>query len=428
VKGPDKEPQALLEKILGLLEQLTPTPAGRDLYMRLKKGLALTDKYTSHVRRAYVSYLYAQLRQYLTINQDDAAAHIVAKYLKRRLNPRSLESDISKVQQAPLSSRVEKKTNHNSNADLLEEHIASTLWQLTSTSFPVDGDLKMENGGSLNLAEHRRKLLASEEKAANHLQQFAARNNELMLSLRTIYYSIISAANEYQVNDLKDSLLSVLEEAIDWHEGLSLQLKENKSALHKLQQDKLKLHEEIIKTRQLTLVDEYTGLPNRLAFLKYLGAELGRSRRHKYPLSVCVLAVDKKDAVSDIGVRDQLLKFYAQDVISKFRQHDMVARTGQAEFAMYLPNTDVDGAIRALTEAQRRASARQYEIGGINYELPSFSCGIALARTEETAHGLLKRAGEALKQANQDGRQIMEISERNDPFFALPGDSPYQIH
>jgi len=90
--------------------------------------------------------------------------------------------------------------------------------------------------------------------------------------------------------------------------------------------------------------------------------------------------------------------------MSLFRGHDLVARYGDDEFAVLLPNTQKDGAVRAIDKAQKHAAGTFIQFNGQNLPLPSFSNVVTLYSHGEQPDALLKRAEEALNHAKQRGR------------------------
>ena len=90
--------------------------------------------------------------------------------------------------------------------------------------------------------------------------------------------------------------------------------------------------------------------------------------------------------------------------MSQFRGYDLVARYGDDEFAVLLPNTQKDGAVHALDKAQKHAAGTFIQFNNQNLPLPSFSSVLTLYAHGEQPDALLKRADEALSQAKQRGR------------------------
>ncbi|GMR18331.1 MAG: hypothetical protein BMS9Abin33_0739 [Gammaproteobacteria bacterium] len=417
MKASAKEAERLLQRILDLLQHLRVTPEGCELYSRIDQGLALSDKYSNYVRQAFISYLNAQLRQYLNVNVDDTATRLIAKLVQRRIDPYVKQLLDSYQETGPTEDKY-----RGVDMEKLEAHIASVLWH--ATTMPQD----MADEPRSDLGARRRKLEASQDAMAKNTSATLVRNADLLSNLKMIRYAL-ETTNSDDIKDLRKILLCAVEEVIDWQQSLAGQLQENSKRLKEIRSDNIKLHKEIAKVRQSTLTDEFTGLPNRLAFMQSLEAEVGRARRHKYPLTICLLAVDDDVMVSTPESREHVLRSYADEVVSRFRGYDMVARVGEKEFAVFLPNTNVDGAVRALTEAQNRAVAEKLQSGNRSSdELPSFSCGVALARPEEPAEGLMQRAYQALKQAARDGRRMLEISSREEPAYSASGDPAYRLH
>jgi diguanylate cyclase (GGDEF)-like protein len=177
--------------------------------------------------------------------------------------------------------------------------------------------------------------------------------------------------------------------------------------------DRSRLDEELKRVRKLSMTDELTGLPNRRAFLDRLENELGRVKRHHEPLSLILIDLDDFKKVNDTyghAVGDQVLKCYAKDVFSLFRQYDLVARYGGEEFAVLSPNTDMEGAVSSLGKAMDRVKNMRFEFSGDSIMMPSFSAGIAVYRDGENIDAFIDRADQALYRAKSLGRNRVEIA------------------
>jgi diguanylate cyclase (GGDEF)-like protein len=107
---------------------------------------------------------------------------------------------------------------------------------------------------------------------------------------------------------------------------------------------------------------------------------------------------------------DEILRCYASEILSMFRGYDMVARYDDDEFAALFPNTQKDGAIRALEKAQKRAAETYITYNGKSIPLPTFSSVLTLYTPGEKPATLLKRADQALSHAKQRGTNRVVVA------------------
>ncbi|TPW12765.1 MAG: diguanylate cyclase [Halothiobacillaceae bacterium] len=171
------------------------------------------------------------------------------------------------------------------------------------------------------------------------------------------------------------------------HQTLTQRLAETQKYLRLIEADSQQLSEELTRVQLLSLTDELTELPNRRAFIRRLEDEVGRVQRYGNNLPLVIIDIDSFKAINDQHghtVGDHLLRYYAKEILSVFRHHDLVARYGGEEFAILLPNTDIEGAIRAVAKVQRRAAECTFNQHGQTIPVPTFSAGIASYLPGET--------------------------------------------
>jgi diguanylate cyclase len=209
------------------------------------------------------------------------------------------------------------------------------------------------------------------------------------------------------VAELKRLLKSGIEELIAEHRTLEKNLTDTRRGLQVMAEDRRQMEKALDLARKHSLIDELTGLPNRSAFLRQLDAEIGRARRYGFSLALALIDLDDLKLINErhgYAAGDAILHTYAREIMSQFRGYDLVARYGDDQFAVLLPNTQKDGAVRAIDKAQKHAAGTFIQFNGQNLPLPSFSSVLTLYSHGEHPDALLKRADEALSHAKLRGR------------------------
>jgi diguanylate cyclase (GGDEF)-like protein/PAS domain S-box-containing protein len=166
--------------------------------------------------------------------------------------------------------------------------------------------------------------------------------------------------------------------------------------------------------RAQAATDPLTGVPNRRSFETTARREVERARRYAKPFAVLALDIDHFKKVNDTyghDIGDIVLKGMARICLDKLRVTDVLARLGGEEFAMLLPETDIEA---AATLADRlRAAIATTPITTAKGPLPvTVSLGVAqYAPNEPTIDAALKRADEALYEAKHSGRNKVVVAK-----------------
>jgi diguanylate cyclase (GGDEF)-like protein len=114
---------------------------------------------------------------------------------------------------------------------------------------------------------------------------------------------------------------------------------------------------ELQRLRTMPGRDALTGLPDAGAFHAVLGAELARTRRHGVPLGLAFVDLDHFGALNARYGRpagDAVLCEIALVLRLALRESDVLARVGDDQFAVLLPETDLAPA-RRVAERLRHA-------------------------------------------------------------------------
>lgn len=155
--------------------------------------------------------------------------------------------------------------------------------------------------------------------------------------------------------------------------------------------------------------DALTGLLNRRGFESKMNFALALAQRSGRPLGLVSVDVDHFKSVNDRfghAAGDEVLRRLAQTLLQRLRASDVVARMGGEEFAVMLPDTDLEGA-RAIAQAIVDAMAAQEDplVGRIT--VSAGVSGLRAASTEsasDSAPDMLRRSDAALYAAKGQGR------------------------
>ncbi len=165
------------------------------------------------------------------------------------------------------------------------------------------------------------------------------------------------------------------------------------------------------RVRELTLIDDHTGLYNARHLHRALEAEAGRARRFGRALSLAFLDLDHFKAVNDAHghqAGSALLREVGLVMRANLRAIDVPVRYGGDEFVAILPETGREQA-RIVAERLRRAigDAVYLKDRGLTVRLTS-SVGIATFPDDgETAEDLLRGADRAMYRAKDSGRDAV---------------------
>jgi diguanylate cyclase (GGDEF)-like protein/PAS domain S-box-containing protein len=166
--------------------------------------------------------------------------------------------------------------------------------------------------------------------------------------------------------------------------------------------------------RHRALHDPLTGLPNRTLLLDRLGHALSRASRAEGELALLFLDLDHFKVINDsLGheAGDRLLCAFAPRLQETLRPSDTVARFGGDEFVVLCEDLPSPQDAAHLAERILDSLREPFEIG--SHELfTSATIGLALARENATAEGLIRDADAAMYRAKGRGRGRYELFDQ----------------
>ncbi len=152
--------------------------------------------------------------------------------------------------------------------------------------------------------------------------------------------------------------------------------------------------------------DSLTGLFNHTNILQHLEIELTRAARLKQPLSFILLDIDHFKLVNDIyghSMGDRVLRKLSELLLTRLRRTDMAGRYGGEEFAIILPNTSGEEAIKLCAKLREKFGKIVFTSEDKEFHV-TFSAGISFYPNVENASSLVDRADECLYKAKKQGR------------------------
>lgn len=413
------------KKLLGLLEGLKRTPVGAVIYDQVARIVEEQEGVQAKVDHVYASLLHLLLNAYARDPSADHITRINARLIQLRRGP--ILPRAGKVPdetiEAKLRQAAESQVPGRPAAGAPAPEPAARVKPAPApgpapTAGPGNGateaERRVDAAYRQHLEQQRSEIEKLQQTLAKTVTDAITQNREFGALLQIELRALQQANGDKEVEQLRQILVGGLEELIQGQNSLEAKLHKTGGYLRLIKADSERLHDELNKVRLLSLTDEFTGLPNRRAFMRRLKDEISRSQRYGASLALAIIDLDEFKAINDIhghAAGDAILRCYAIDVLTVLRHHDLVARYGGEEFAILMPNTTREGAVAAIEKVRRRALQVVCEFQGRDFKLPTFSTGIALYLVGESHTDLIDRADRALYRAKRLGRNRIELEQ-----------------
>lgn len=161
----------------------------------------------------------------------------------------------------------------------------------------------------------------------------------------------------------------------------------------------------------LLRTDSLTKCMTRQYFLDAAEQEMKRAKRYEHPLSVLMMDIDQFKSINDkYGHRmgDEALIKFSEVVQQQKRQSDLFGRLGGEEFALMLPDTNIESAMKVAKRIQETWAKTDIRVSVLIIQ-STVSIGVVECRTDDvTFDDLLIRADQAMYLAKQNGRNRVE--------------------
>jgi two-component system cell cycle response regulator len=167
------------------------------------------------------------------------------------------------------------------------------------------------------------------------------------------------------------------------------------------------LEESEKRYKELSIVDELTGLFNKRYFNQNLQREIERAERYGHPLALIMMDIDNFKHHNDTyghADGDKVLEKLGGVIAESVRANDVACRYGGEEFAVILPETSGEDAIVVAERIRTSFFGVDFYPNPDEKVNKSLSLGIAQFAKGDNKINLIERADENLYEAKKQGK------------------------
>lgn len=274
-----------------------------------------------------------------------------------------------------------------------------TLINLYDKHFGIDFETQVIRDASETIETTLSKLLQYMNEATDHRRDYSQALQDFSGRIDA------EAVKAGGIEELRAAVLTILAETHKMQEHTQ-KLEERFAATN----DQLgELRISLDQMRQEALTDSLTGIPNRKCFDMKLRELIVGANAEPKPLALLMVDIDHFKKFNDNyghQIGDQVLKLVARTLTDCVRGQDVAARFGGEEFAIILPNTNLDGAYVVAENIRNTVAAKKITRKSTGDSLGhiTLSLGISMFRRGEDPVQFLTRADEGLYIAKGAGR------------------------
>jgi diguanylate cyclase len=220
--------------------------------------------------------------------------------------------------------------------------------------------------------------------------------------LETINDALLPNMSEADVERIVDQIKLEIKNLESSSASFKTQLQQ---ATHEIDQLKIKM----ARYRNEALKDPLTRIDNRRGFEKKMKESIGKAKATGTSLCMIIADIDHFKHINDNHghlVGDNVIRMVAAAIKDSVKGRDMVARVGGEEFAILLPDTPFDGAMKLAENVRLTFEGLDLKKKNTGQSLGkiTLSFGVTRFQTDETAEDFFSRADKALYQSKNSGR------------------------
>lgn len=172
---------------------------------------------------------------------------------------------------------------------------------------------------------------------------------------------------------------------------------------------RIRLAEKVEELEKIALLDPVTRIGNRRYGDLSLAAKLNELERYDWPFGVLFMDIDYFKKINDLyghDVGDRILRIVATTVINGTRSSDIISRWGGEEFVALIPYINAEELKNVAEKIRLLVEKSSISLDGKNIEV-TVSIGATLARKDDTAESVIKRADGLMYESKRHGRNCV---------------------
>jgi diguanylate cyclase len=218
-----------------------------------------------------------------------------------------------------------------------------------------------------------------------------------------------------QTQDVKQ-IISIASSIVAETRSLVSDTQDLEEHLHQSSDEMTKLRDELEQARHAAYIDALTGILNRRGFDQELAQLIQQAEEQPPAFCLLIMDIDHFKSVNDKHghiAGDKVLQALAFLLNTHTKGGDSSARFGGEEFAVLLPQTEIDDAAKVAENIRlhvEKLVLKRPRTGELLSDITA-SIGVGSYRTGETANEFIHRCDEALYQAKKLGRNRVVLAD-----------------
>lgn len=258
------------------------------------------------------------------------------------------------------------------------------------------------------------------ESLENEVSDIAKLIGLSLISMAKFHNSLTETQSALTITVDEQELKMIIQAALHATAEMTRQEVSFETALQNSKREIAELQDALNLARAESLTDALTDIPNRRHFDHYIETAIYNASVEERPLTLILSDIDRFKRFNDAHGHqfgDHVLRLIATEMKQAIKGQDFLARFGGEEFAIVLPNTNVDDAIVVANNIRQQIAGRTIVKKSTGERLGNItlSFGVCTWCPGMSASSLIDVADECLYRAKKEGRDRIVSKTFNGP-------------